>query len=526
MDEIRDLLNRREFVQRAALTGASITALGSLAAACGGSGESAATSATSAKPKRGGRLVIGISSGGTAETLDPALFIALADVSRGLNIWDRLVRLNEKLEPELELAESIEPNGDATEWTFRLRDGVVWHDGSPLTVDDLLFTMNRIAGPKSVSAGAGSFRNFKLNAAKKLDARTLRVPLERPFASVPVLFIDFFAVIIKDGTTNFKNPVGTGPFVLQSFVPGQSSAFKANPDYWRHGQPYVDELEIRSVADLNARLQGVYGGQFHATDGVDANLAKQVTASGQADILVGKGPITSPFVMATNQGAFKDVRVRQAMRLLVDRQAIVQNVSGDYGEVGNDLLMKGLPYYNDQLAEREPDVEKAKSLLKAAGADGMSFPLTTASVVGGWVESATVFAEQAKEAGVNITVDKRPSDAYWSDAYMNTPFFMTNWNPVPLPTWSQQALVPGGVWNETAWQQPGFQDKLMAAEAELDPSLAKEQWAEIQQDLWDSGGYIVWGFQPWLDAIGNGVNGVVGNGQLPMGAFTFRQWWL
>jgi peptide/nickel transport system substrate-binding protein len=188
--------------------------------------------------------------------------------------------------------------------------------------------------------------------------------------------------------------------------------------------------------------------------------------------------------------------------------------------------MKGLPYYNDQLAQREPDVEQAKSLLKAAGADGMGFPLTTASVVGGWVESATVFAEQAREAGVKVTVDKRPSDAYWSDAYMKTPFFMTNWNPVPLPTWSQQALVPGGVWNETAWQQPGFEDKLAAAEAQVDPDLANEQWAEIQEILWNEGGYVVWGFQPWLDAVSNSVNGVVGNGQLPMGSFTFRQWWL
>jgi peptide/nickel transport system substrate-binding protein len=203
---------------------------------------------------------------------------------------------------------------------------------------------------------------------------------------------------------------------------------------------------------------------------------------------------------------------------------MVHNIFGEYGEVGNDLLMKGLPYYADDLPQRTQDVDQALSLLRAAGVEGEEFPLTTAAVVAGWVESATILAEQARAAGVNITVDERPTDAYWSDAYMSTPFFMTTWNAVPLPTWSSQALVPGGVWNETAWEHPGFEDMVLAAQAELDPALAEEQWHEIQQILYDEGGYIVWGFQPWLDAVSDRVQGATGNGWQPMGSFGFREW--
>jgi peptide/nickel transport system substrate-binding protein len=529
-----DEISRRRFLQQGAMAGSSLSALGALVACDSGTGEgtpsplptqpSGATGTTG--PVTGGTLRIGMTSGGTAETLDPSLFIASSDVARGLNIWDRLVRLDENLAPELELAESIEPNDDATEWTFRLKSDVVWHDGSPLTADDLLFTMRRIAAPDSVSAGAGSFRLFKLKEAQKLDDLTLRVPLERPFASVPVMFIDFFAVILRDGTETFEQPVGTGPFVLESFTPGESSSFTRNANYWREGQPYVDELELRSIVDVNTRLQGVTGGQLDATDGLNATLAREVESGGRATVLAGVGPITSPFVMATNQPVFRDARVRQAMRLLVDREAIVQNIFGDYGDLGNDLLMKGLPFYADDLPQRQPDVDQARSLLRAAGAEDLEVPLTTAAVVAGWVESATIFAQQAQEAGVKVTVDERPTDSYWSDAYMSTPFFMTTWNPVPLPTWSSQALLPGGVWNETAWEQPGFEDLVLSAQAELDPGKAEDKWHQVQQILYDEGGYIVWGFQPWLDAVSTRVQGAVGNGWQPLGSFGFREWWL
>jgi peptide/nickel transport system substrate-binding protein len=525
-------IDRRSFLQRAAFAG-SLFAVGGLAACTSGddtsgptgaaTGTSGATGPTSA-PSRGGRLRIGMTSGGSSETLDPALFIALPDVARGLNLYERLVRLNADLQLEMDLAESIEPNDDATEWTFRLQDGVVFHDGSPLTADDLLFTIQRIAAPDSVSAGASSFRIFKLKDAKKLDDRTVTIPLARPFASVPVMFNDFFTVILKDGTTDFNQPNGTGPFVFGSFAPGESSLFTRNENYWREGEPYVDELEIRSIADETARLEGLNGGQLDASSSLTYALARQVDASANATVLAGVGPNTDPFVMATNAAPFDDVRVRQAMRLLVDREALVASVMGEYGEIGNDLHAKGLPFYAADIPQREHDPDQAVALLKAAGADGLTIPITTGNVVPGWVEAATIFAEQAKAAGVTVTVDQRPPDSYWSDAYMATPFFMTNWNPVPLPTWSGQALVPGGVWNETAWDQPGFEDKVTAAQSELDPTLAQEQWTDIQQILWDEGGYIVWGFHPWLDAVSNDLQGVEGDGFLPFGSFRFREW--
>ena len=205
------------------------------------------------------------------------------------------------LKIENDLAESVESNPKADEWTFRLQKGVTWHDGSPLTVDDLLYTINRIADPKSPSAGASAMRIFKTNAATKMNSLTVKIPLERPFANVPALFVDFWMPILKAGTTDFKKPIGTGAFMYKSFTPGRSSMFVKNPNYWRHGEPYVDELEFVSIPDGDARLAALTSGQVHAMEALSFTQAKQQATAGQITVLEGNGPINVPLVMSVQQ---------------------------------------------------------------------------------------------------------------------------------------------------------------------------------------------------------------------------------
>lgn len=522
-------LTRRQLVERAGAMGIALGGLGSLAAACGSSSSGStatSTAATSGPVTKGGTLTVAYIGGGSAETLDPNLYVNTIDHARGWNLYDHLFRMGNDLKIENDLAESYEANAKADVWTFRLQKGVEWHDGTPLTVDDLLYTINRIAGPKSASAGASAMRIFETKAAKKMDPLTVRIPLTRPFGNVPAMFVDFWMPIIKAGTTTFNHPIGTGAFKFQSFTAGRSSMFIKNDNYWRHGQPYVDKLEFLSIPDGNARLNALTSGQVHAMEGLSFTQAKQQASAGQINVLVGNGPINVPIVMNVQQKPFDDVRVRQAMRLLADRQQLVQNVQLGYGSIGNDLYGKGLNFYDTSLQQREVDVEKAKSLLQAAGVPNLSVPLSTSTVVQGMLESATLFAQQAKAGGVNVTLDQKPPDSYWSDGYMKTSFFQTEWLASPIETWTQQALFKGGIWNETNTDDPAFEAKVMKAQGTLDKASAADQWNEIQQQLFNTGGYVFWGFFPWLDGVSLKVGGAQGSGFLQLDSNIFRQWYL
>jgi peptide/nickel transport system substrate-binding protein len=525
-------LTRRRLLQRTGVAVGGLTALGTIAA-CGDDGASDATSSSTTAsatsegtPKQGGRLRIAYVGAGDAEQMDPTLGYATIDNTRSNQLYDRLARPAPDLSLQLELAESIEPNADASEWTIRLRDGVTWHDGSPLTTDDVLYTLRRHADKKTGSPGYASLSKLDVNAASKVDARTLRIPMRVPDANVPYFFVDWWMPIVKNGTKDYAKPVGTGPFVFDTFEPGRGSLFKRNDAYWRDG-PLVDELEIISIPDDVARLNALLSGQVDAVDTLPFTLATEQESKGEIVVLRGDGaPLFTPMAMNVTQKPFDDVRVRQAFRLLADRAALVQSAQLGFGEVGNDLYGKGMRFYHDELAQREADPEAARSLLKAAGAEGLSVTMPTSTVAPGMRESATVFAEQAKAAGVNVTLKEFPAESYWTDGYLKTSVFQTVWQATPIPVWTSQALIGGSAFNETGWDDPSFAKLVDEASATLDEAKATELWWQAQEQLWNDGGYLIWGFWPPLDGLATSVKGAQPSRFWNLQNGDFRDWWL
>jgi peptide/nickel transport system substrate-binding protein len=377
------------------------------------------TTANGAAPKSGGRLRAGIANGGSSDTLDPTRAASGADFFRLESLYEALTHTTADITTELLLAESIEPNADGTAWTVRIKDGIVFHNGKPLTIDDVVYTLNRTQSVSIVGREATAVIDFA--SMKKLDDRTLMIPLTTPRAEFPA---DLSQVrIVPDGAQDADfatNPVGTGPFAFSSFTPGQSSLFSKNANYWQDGKPYLDELEFITISDGTARLNALLGGQVDCIDQMLYTQAKQYGDSGDIVINVSKPGNWVPITMACDTAPFDDVRVRQAMRLIADRQQLVDNAQLGYGEIGNDLFAKGLPFYNDELPQREQDLDQAKSLLKAAGAEGLKVTLDASSVSPGMLESATLFAEQAKGAGVEITINNVPPGDYYGPNYLST----------------------------------------------------------------------------------------------------------
>lgn len=518
-------LTRRTALQRALAAGMAVSASG-LLAACGADGTTSATTVGGGTPRRGGRLRVGALGGGVNETLDPHAGIASVDAARAGNLYDRLVRLDSQSKLKLELAESFEPNRDGTEWTVRLRRGVVFHDGKPLTADDLIWNLQRIGAPNSALFGVTNAKLIDLKRMRKLDRLTVRLPLHRPNAELPAFFSDYYMAIAQAGTTRFDKPVGTGPFKFASFQPGRNSLFTRNDDYWQSGRPYVDELEIVSIPDQTARVNALLGGQVDAVEYLDFPTAKAQMAGDAITVLKSDGSGCVPITMATDLKPFDDNRVRQAFRLLADRQRLIDNAQLGFGEIGNDLYGATMPDYAAQIPQREPDVEKARALLKAAGASDLSVTLWSSRVAPGMLESAQLFAEQAKEAGVTVNVNNGPADTYFTDKYMKVPFAQSQWPTRPISQFMTLALLPGGNYNETHWDRPAFTKRFFETIATLDDKKRADGYAELQRELWDEGGYLIWGTSPFLDGLSKRVNGVVPNPAQPLGDYDYKEYWL
>jgi peptide/nickel transport system substrate-binding protein len=521
---------RRELLRRAGAAGVGLSAA-SVLAACGGDGGGSAAptgaSTVAGNVKRGGRLRVGHVGGGKGETFDPARGSTFIDASRYLNIYDELVRVAPDLNLEPGLALEWEPNADSTVWQFKLRPDVVWHDGKPFTAADVIYTLRSWGDKKHVAHSAST--NILLEELKAVDDLTLQIPLRGPDARLAESFTQQNNVVIQDGETDFTNPIGTGPFKLQSFTVGERSLAVRNQDYWEEGKPYVDEWEDISISDNAARLNALLAGEIDMMSQIEPTQAKANLNSGQIQIVRAPSPTAvQVFYMAVDIPPFDDPRVRQAFRLIANRQELIDNALLGFGSAANDLPGKGLWNFADDLPPREQDIEQANALLSQAGKENLEVTLHTSSIVPGFVEAATLYAEMAKEAGVKVNIKKEDPNAYFDTAqiYTKLDFGQSFWSYSTLALWYVQALLSDAIWNETHWRDPSFDKLIRQAQGATDEATAKDLWHQVQQIQYEQGGYIVWANLELLDATANYVKGVVPSAWFNLGGWNYRDVWL
>ena len=226
--------------------------------------------------------------------------------------------------------------------------------------------------------------------------------------------------------------------------------------------------------------------------------------------------------MRVDQAPFDDVRVRQAFRLIVDREQMVQQVLSGEGRIANDLYAPYDPAYASDLPQREQDLEQAKSLLKQAGREGLSVELVTADVFQGIVQAAQVFAEQAKGAGVDVKVRKVDSGTFYGDNYLKWPFAQDYWATRLYLTQVAQGDLPGSPFNETHWGEGKFEDLIAQARAELDDAKRAEILLEAQTMQYEEGGYII----PYFSNIIDGYSAKVGGFSKAKSGFNLGNNWL
>ncbi|HET9422848.1 MAG TPA: ABC transporter substrate-binding protein [Nocardioides sp.] len=509
--------SRRQLLKYSGLGAMAVGGSGFLAACGDDGGDGGPQSA-------GGTLIHGATGGGTKDTLDPHQPVQAADIARCCNLYEPLLFWNNDYQLEPALAESVEASNDAITWTVTMRPDVTFHNGQPVTANDAWLSIRRVADPKApLSAGGQLSQIIDFESSKVVDDQTLEIVLNTPYAILDSLLAEYTLGIIPGGEFDPANPVGTGPFKYESFQAGKTSTFKKYTDYWGDAA-FLDELVIQDFTDDNAKVNALQAGQIQTVDNLPYNLVETIEGAG-GGVLIAEGGQWVPFTMRVDQAPFDDVRVRQAMRLIVDRQAMIDQTLSGYGSLGNDLYAPLDVAYASDLPQREQDIDQAKSLLAAAGQDGLQVELFTGDDISSVAPAAAnLFAEQAKEAGVEVKVTKKTP--FYDDDYLSYTFAQDFWN---TRNYIPQAVVgtfppeQGGTYNETHWDSAEHRDLVNAAAKELDEAKRNDLLHQAQEIEYEEGGLIIWGFRQQVDAYGANVQGLEPSKYLPLGNYKFSK---
>lgn len=472
-------LSRREFLQRSAALGAVVAAPGSLVSGM-----------ARAEPKQGGVLRLGMGGGSTTDTLDPGTITDAVGQNVEHQIRNYLIEISPDGELVGELAESWEVKPGAAEWTVKLREGVEFHNGKTVTSADVIHSIQHHIREDSTSAVAGQMGQI---AEMKADGDyVVHMTLKSGNADFAWLLTDYHVSIFP--TEGWESGVGSGAFKLVSYEPGVRAVVERNPNYFKEGRPYFDGVEITVIADSAARDNALKTDQVDATNRVSQRTAHLLDRAQGVSVhkIVGTKHYTVP--MLTNIPPFGNVKVRQALRLGVDREALLKTILGGHGQVGNDLpIGRNQEFYNTELPQREYDPDQAAFLLKEAGMEGLAVELSAADTAfDGAIDAAVLYAEHAKAAGININVIREPNDGYWSNVWQKKPWVMCYWSGRPTQDWMWTvAYEAGASWNDNNWENDRFQQLLKDARVEVDPAKRKDMYWEMQRLHWEEGGTVV-----------------------------------
>jgi peptide/nickel transport system substrate-binding protein len=518
---VRGGLSRRGF-----LAGATGLSLGLALDACGGSSSHSATTSGGGTPKHGGTLTVAGSGGGSTDTLTVAGSVTTLSLLGQYQLYDGLTYYAADGSVQPLLAEELSPNKDGTQWTIRVRSGITFHDGRPLTSADVIASL-RVFAKASISAANFTFMDAA--GLKALDTHTVLVPLHKPVFIFPAFLAtspSAFVVPADFNPAHPGRPIGTGPFEYVSFTPGQQMKFARNPNYWQSGKPYLDTIVVNYFGDETAQVNALLSGQANAANSFSLASARSLQAAG-SQILTGSTGQSVPLAMNTAVTPLADVRVRQALKLIVDRPQMLKAVFGPYGSIANDSFCAPFDSLYTPLPQRHQDLEQAKSLLRQAGQSGLTFKLTTAPIAQGAVEIAEVFGTQAKDAGVNVTINQVTPDVLFGPNYTKWPFSMSYWTYATYLVTIGDSMVPGASYPETHFNNPRFTSLYYQALGAADLSLRREIAAEMQRIEFDQGGYIAPIFTPILDAHATAVRGLQpGRTGFSFNTFNFRDTWI
>jgi len=517
-------LSRRDFIRRGSVVGISLPVLGAVLSACGSSPTTSSPPSSSAG-KAGATIKVGITVPTAA--INPVTVADQGGLDMLAQTGEYLCLSTQSLALKPVLAESWTPNSTADVWTFKIRQGVKFHDGSPLTADDVVYTYQLQTNTKNASNALSAFGGVLTpSGVQKVDDFTVAFHLEAPNGNFPYLTSsDNYNMIIIPSNYNPANWqssfIGTGPFVLKSYTPKVGASFTRNEQYWgTKALPAATEFtfyatQTPGILALSSGTIDVLG-QFAVSGG------EQLLASGAPyNIIKLKSSAHRELSMRCDQAPFTDPRVRQAIALTLDRPAIVQALFKGYADLGNDSPFAPVfPSTNTSVPQRAQNIAKAKSLLAAAGhSSGFTTHLTTEDFLE-IPAYAQIVAQSAKSIGVTVGLTIESSAAYygkatfgnsdWLDATMSLVDYGHRSVPnvfLGAPLQTINAKTGTGSWNAAHFNNAQY-DKLVAQYvATVDLATQRSIAGQIETLLLDQTPIIFGYFYNYLTATAKTVTG-------------------
>ncbi|GAA2608501.1 ABC transporter substrate-binding protein [Streptomyces lienomycini] len=507
-------IDRRAFLRRgAAAAGALAVGPGLLAACSTDEPGTDAKAGAGSSPRSGGTLRAAFVGGGAAESLDFFNGPSALDLVRA-RAWHGTLGNLDPSGPDgvrYGVLKGIEVSADLSAYTLHVRPGVRFTDGSKLTAADVLHSLSGLAARSKLPVYRLAAANFDLAHARAEGDLKVVLPTLRPIADGRMILCQGNFLVVKDGTQEFREGMPScGPFRLTEFTAGQGSAFERYDDHYGH-VPRLDGLELRSIADSTARAGALTSGEIDFAHDLSPVTARTLDDNGRVELVPTESPylVGLSFQMNMSAKPFDDPRVREAFKLAVDRQAMVKTVFYGNAQVGNDLPAMGFPDYAEGLPQRAHDPERARALLKEAGADGMKVTLTTGPETPGMVETATLFVEDLKEAGVRASLRELPAGQLYADfpAYAALPLAGAYQMPIPALS-TYQMSTAGGSPSAFGWNESATDTLVAEARAESDRAEAKKLGTQAQRTRWEDGNQVLPVFKPNLNAQAKGVTGI------------------
>jgi peptide/nickel transport system substrate-binding protein len=501
----------------------AMLAAGGMQAALAGSIATVATRSHAAEtPRKGGRLRVAGYQSSVSDTLDPAKQSNHTDYIRGFMFYNGLTFLDGSLTPQPSLAEEFTTK-DAKTWVFKLRKGVTFHDGKPLTPQDVIFSVMRHKNPATGSKAKVLADQIEEVTATGPNEVTMR--LTSPNADLPVILGTFHFHIVKDGTTDFNGGIGTGPYKVKEFKPGIRSIAARNENYWKPNRPYLDEIEYVAIGDETARINALLAGEMDVIASVNPRSIDRVLATGKHSIFETKAGTYTDLVMRKDSSPGNNPDFVMAMKYLANREQMVKSILLGKGVVANDQPIDPTNrFYFKGLKQRPYDPDKAKWHVQKAKLGSAPIPVVVSTAATNSVEMGLVLQYAARQAGLNLDVRRMPADGYWSQHWMKHPVGYGAINPRPSADVLLTAFFKSDApWNESAWKNEKFDQLLVAARGETDQAKRAQMYADMQVMINEGSGIGIPMFNSIIDGHTKKLKGMT---PIPLGGlmgFTFAE---
>ncbi|HKO75414.1 MAG TPA: ABC transporter substrate-binding protein [Gaiellaceae bacterium] len=537
-------ITRREFVRRGTVVGMSIPLVSFLAAACGGGGGGGETTGGGTTPTATGEVQAGgnIRVALIQPTTEPNPLLVQDEGGAGLlgSTGEFLSFSNAQLELEPRIAESWEPNDDGTVWTFKIRQGVQFHSGGTLVANDVKTTFDKLINPDGGSANAQSALGGVLSPGgiEAPDDSTVVFNLDAANGNFPTLVssANYNAIIIPtdlDPADWGKTFEGTGPFKLDSFTPKVGAKFVRNDAYWGT-KSNPDSMELKFYDEEGPMILALQGDEVDFVEHFSVSGGKALLDDPNVNVIAVKAATHRQLHMRTDKAPFTDKRVRQAIALCIDREALVDGLWEGQADVGNDSPFAPLyPSTDTSVAQRVQDIDQAKQLLADAGQSNFTVELNT------WngfeiPDLAQLVKQYAAEIGVTINLKITDAGTYYGDGvfgkstWLDSVMGITDYGHRPVPNVYLTAPLSGdpkvGVWNSAHFKNDQYDSLVKQYVAALDIDSQKGVAKQIEELLLDETPIVFPYFYYFLSAgkknLLNAVSAATGQFDLSKAGFT------